>query len=96
MTLTAQTDRTPETSKRIPHDRVIALRNKLRGTAVLPGEHGYDAARTIWNAMIDRHPALAVHCQNAADVVEAVTFARENDLEHLPLMLIRSLRVGGS
>jgi FAD/FMN-containing dehydrogenase len=88
MTLTAQTDRTAGTSKQIPHDRVIALRNKLRGTAVLPGEQGYDAARTIWNAMIDRHPALAVRCQNAADVVEAVTFARENDL-------VLSIRSGG-
>ena len=88
MTLTAQTDRTSEISKRIPHDRVIALRNKLRGTAVLPGEQGYDAARTIWNAMIDRHPALAVRCQNAADVVAAVTFARENDL-------VLSIRSGG-
>ncbi len=88
MTLTPLTDRTPDTLKRISHDRLIALRGKLRGTAVLRGEQGYDAARTIWNAMVDRNPALAVRCQNAADVVEAVTFARENSL-------VLSIRSGG-
>jgi FAD/FMN-containing dehydrogenase len=84
----ALTDRTPGMPKGIPHDLVTALRGKLRGTAVLPGEEGYDAARTIWNAMIDRHPALAVRCQDATDVIEAVRFARQ---EKLPL----SVRSGG-
>lgn len=88
MTLRAQTDRTPEVSNRIPHDAMTALRNKLRGTAALPGEDGYDTARTIWNAMIDRRPALVVRCQGAPDVIEAVRFAREEKL-------LLSIRSGG-
>ena len=67
---------------------MTALRGKLRGTAALPGEDGYDAARTIWNAMIDRRPALVVRCEDAADIIEAVKFAREEKL--LP-----SVRSGG-
>jgi hypothetical protein len=43
--------------KSIPQDTVAALRGKLRGSIILPGEDGYDTARSIWNAMIDRRPA---------------------------------------
>ena len=67
-------------------DTVAGLRNKLRGTVALPGEDGYDAARTIWNAMIDRRPALVARCLDASDVVHAVTLARD---EHL-LVAVRS------
>ena len=45
-----------------------------------PGEDGYDAARTIWNAMVDRHPALVARCLGAADVIEAVKLARDENL----------------
>ena len=44
------------------------------------GDQGYDDARTIWNGLIDRRPALIVQCTGAADVVDAVNFAREHDL----------------
>ena len=88
MTMTALTDRALEVSRSIPQNSVTALRGKLRGTAALPGEDGYDAARTIWNAMIDRRPALVVRCEDAADIIEAVKFAREEKL--LP-----SVRSGG-
>ena len=55
--MTDLTVRTLEVStKSIPQDTVAALRGKLRGVVALPGEDGYDAARTIWNAMIDRRP----------------------------------------
>src|SRR5262244_3109676 len=47
-------------STKITPVTVAALRSKLRGTVALPGEDGYDAARSIWNAMIDRRPALVV------------------------------------
>ena len=57
-----------------------ALRGGLRGTLCLPGEPGYDEARTIWNAMIDRRPALIVRAAGAADVIRAVSFAREHGL----------------
>jgi FAD/FMN-containing dehydrogenase len=62
------------------------LRSKLRGTVVLPGEDGYDAARSIWNGMIDRRPGLVVRCLGAADVINAVTLARDEKL----LVAIRS------
>jgi FAD/FMN-containing dehydrogenase len=56
------------------------LRNELRGTALLPGEDEYDAARKIYNAMIDRRPAAIVRCSGVDDVVCAVNFARNNGL----------------
>ena len=56
--------------KSIPQDMVAALRGKLRGGVVSPGEDGYDAARSIWNAMVDRRPGLVVRCLGAADVAE--------------------------
>jgi FAD/FMN-containing dehydrogenase len=73
-------------STTIAQDTVAALRSKLRGTVVLPGENGYDEARTIWNAMIDRRPGLVVRCLGAADVINAITLARNEKL----LVAIRS------
>jgi FAD/FMN-containing dehydrogenase len=52
----------------------------LRGEILRPGADGYEDARKIWNGMIDRRPALIVRCAGAGDVVNAVRFARENDL----------------
>ena len=52
----------------------------VAGTVVLPWDDEYDEVRQVWNGMIDRSPALIVRCSGTADVVEAVTFARENDL----------------
>src|SRR5215213_10582015 len=52
----------------------------LAGRAIQPGDPEYDGARRIWNAAIDRHPGLIVRCLGAADVVQAVKFARANDL----------------
>jgi hypothetical protein len=48
----------------------------LRGHLLRPGSDDYDKARRIWNAMIDRNPALIVRCAGAADVVRSVNFAR--------------------
>ena len=52
----------------------------LRGPLLRPDEAGYDQARSIWNAMIDRRPALIVRCAGVADVMRAVAFARDNDV----------------
>lgn len=62
-------------------DTAIAqLRASLRGSVVLPDDEGYDDARAVWNAMIDRRPAAIVRCADADDVVRAVEFARNQDL----------------
>jgi len=64
----------------ISSDELDALRKKLHGTLCLPGEAGYDTARTIWNAMIDRRPAFIVRAADASDVQQAVNFARTHGL----------------
>lgn len=57
------------------------LRDRLEGQLLLPGEVGYDKARTIWNAMVDRRPQMVVRCESVTDVVTAVRAALEADLE---------------
>jgi len=53
---------------------------RLKGPALLPGDPTYDDARSLWNAMIDRRPAVVVRCLGTADVLACVQFAREHDL----------------
>jgi FAD/FMN-containing dehydrogenase len=57
------------------------LHDSFRGELLLPTSPGYDVARRIWNGAIDRHPACIARCAGVADVVAAVRFARERDLE---------------
>jgi len=57
-----------------------ALSQQVRGPVLTPGDPAYDVARSIWNGLIDRRPALIVQCSGAADVVDAVNFAREQGL----------------
>jgi FAD/FMN-containing dehydrogenase len=57
-----------------------ALRRQLRGDLLEPGTPAYDAARTVWNGMIDRRPAAIARCRNAADVVACVNAARDDGL----------------
>lgn len=64
----------------LSEEKLIAFQQTLRGRLAQPGSDDYEQARTIWNAMIDRKPALAVRCAGAADVMSAVRFARDNDL----------------
>jgi FAD/FMN-containing dehydrogenase len=59
----------------------IPLRHRLDGDLLTPGDPRYDESRTVWNAMIDRRPGLIARCVSTADVVAAVRFAREHDLE---------------
>ena len=52
------------------------LRRSVRGELVVAGEARYDEARRVWNGNVDRRPALIVRCLGAADVQQAVNFAR--------------------
>jgi FAD/FMN-containing dehydrogenase len=56
------------------------LAKRLSGRLLLYGDDGYDDARTIWNRMIDKRPAVIVRCAGTDDVVTAIRFAREHDL----------------
>jgi FAD/FMN-containing dehydrogenase len=60
---------------------VSQLRTHLRGTLLRPDEEGYDETRRVWNGAIDRRPGLIARCAGADDVVTAVRFARQHDLE---------------
>ena len=64
----------------IPEPVLQKLKASLRGQSFCPGDAGYDEARTIPNAMINRRPAMIVRCAGAADVVSCVRAAREHDL----------------
>ena len=64
------------------------LRARLQGELLMPEDPGYDRARTVWNAAIDRRPAIIARCANEADVVDAIRFARQNEI-------LISVRCGG-
>ncbi|TVZ88908.1 FAD-binding oxidoreductase [Streptomyces sp. BK340] len=59
---------------------LAALREDLAGEVFAPGDAGYDAARAVFNGMIDKRPAVIAQCADAADVVRAVRFGRDLDL----------------
>ena len=61
-------------------ERLDALKLGVRGPVVLPGDASYEDSRTVWNAMIDRHPAAVVRCAGTSDVIGAVKFARDHKL----------------
>jgi FAD/FMN-containing dehydrogenase len=65
---------------RIGDDVIREFRDGFRGETLLPGDDGYDEARAVYNAMIDRYPAIVARCTGVADVIAAVNFAREHDL----------------
>jgi FAD/FMN-containing dehydrogenase len=67
---------TPPGDERIVTD----LQPRFRGALLRPQDPGYHEARTVWNAMIDRRPALVARCTGAADVMAAVDAAREHGL----------------
>ena len=66
-----------ETTPVLSADAVDALAARLRGTVERPGTPGYEAARTVWNAMIDRRPSAVARPLGVADVQACVRFARE-------------------
>lgn len=65
----------------ISDDIIEGFRANLRGDVLLPGDEGYDDRRRVWNAMVDKHPAMIACCTGTADVVTAVNFARTHGLK---------------
>src|SRR5436305_9541035 len=59
---------------------IAELRDALRGELVLPGDAAYDEARSVWNGMIDRRPAMIARCEGTNDVITAIRFARSEGL----------------
>ncbi len=55
-----------------------SLQATFRGELFEPADSGYNEARQIWNASVNKHPALIARCVGVADVIAAVDFAREN------------------
>jgi FAD/FMN-containing dehydrogenase len=58
-----------------------AFRKSFSGNILIPGDSGYDESRKIFNAMIDKHPAMIAQCENTSDVIHAIRFASEKGLE---------------
>jgi FAD/FMN-containing dehydrogenase len=59
---------------------IDGLKRGFTGEILLPGDGAYDGARRIWNAMIDKRPAVIARCAAASDVIRGVNFARDNGL----------------
>jgi len=62
------------------NNTINPLNDKIQGDVFNEGSAGYDQARSVWNAMIDRRPALIVQCKHAADVQQAVIYAKQQNL----------------
>lgn len=60
--------------------KIEELAKTLRGKLIQPNDPDFQAARTVYNAMIDKHPRLIARCADVADVLAAVRFGREHDL----------------
>jgi FAD/FMN-containing dehydrogenase len=62
-------------------DEIQKFAEGLRGELIIPADAGYDEARSVYNAMIDKKPGAIVRCENVADVIASVNFARQNNLD---------------
>jgi FAD/FMN-containing dehydrogenase len=71
---------TSTASQQLADGAISDLRAQLRGETFVPGDDGYDQARALWNAMIDRRPAVIARCAGVADVLDALAVARNHDL----------------
>ena len=66
--------------QKIEETAIAGLRTGLRGELVQPDDQGYDEVRKVYNGMIDKRPALIARAADAADVISAVNFARDNEM----------------
>lgn len=65
----------------ISSENLARLSSHFAGTVIVPGHPDYDAARGVFNAMIDKRPAVIAQSASTADVVAAIRFARDHGLE---------------
>ena len=72
----------------LPGSSIESFAASLRGEVLLAGSQDYEGARRLWNAVFDKKPALIARCTGAADVQQAVNFAREHQL-------LTAVRAGG-
>lgn len=68
--------------------KIEELKSRIKGRIIRPQDGEYDEARKIYNGMIDKHPGIILKCRDKEDVIQAVNFGRENNLE-------ASIRSGG-
>jgi FAD/FMN-containing dehydrogenase len=73
-------ERTTRDQSALSDSDIQALRSQLRGPLIEPDDPAYEAARQLYNGMIDKRPRLIARCVNAADVIAAVNFGRDHDL----------------
>ena len=64
----------------ISDEAIQELRNKVRGQVLMPGNEDYEAARVIWNAMVNKQPSVILRCCGSDDVITGVEFARTHEL----------------
>ncbi len=76
--MTAEVMARPATS--LTAEAIEQLTGLVRGAVISPSDPQYDDARTVYNAMIDKRPALIIQCQDVADLIHGVNFAREHSL----------------
>ena len=69
-----------QTTSKLTATAVQDFASRLRGELIQPGDATYDNARKVYNAMIDKHPALIARCADVADVIAGVNFARDSGL----------------
>jgi FAD/FMN-containing dehydrogenase len=86
--MTIRFKRLDGTSVEIPAEAFTAFKTALRGAVLTPEDTAYDETRQVWNAMIDRRPALIARCSGTVDVLRCVQFAREH-------RIVSSVRGGG-
>ena len=67
--------------KEILSESIVSLKKKIKGNVIMPEDREYNETRQIWNAMIDRKPAVIIQCKDANDAVMALRYAKESDLD---------------
>jgi FAD/FMN-containing dehydrogenase len=73
--------RSPIIEREAPHPSTAALRAKVNGPVLSPRDEGYDTARQVWNAMVDKRPAIVAQPDDVLDVATAIAHARHHGLE---------------